>query len=186
MPTVGFTGTDSFIYTAGDGLAESNTATCRIMVRPVVVRPSAAITVTKIVEMYDPAWGTTNEVFRGLDAPQINASGTILVRGAVNLPGAPFPDDKALWLVNSTGARTLRVREGDVAAGTAGAQFQTFNPVLNDAHEFSTRSQIMGAGVITSNRTGIWDTHGSPTPRFLARLLIPRMDASAGFKNTGL
>jgi hypothetical protein len=123
--------------------------------------------VTYVAKTGDAAPGTTGATFifdrAGQEKPAINAAGTVLLHGFLNIGtgDATISNDSGLWLwENGTGS--LVVREGsrapDTPAGVVFDIYQSMDFNLNDSGQmgFHRRLRIGSGGVDVNNNSGIW------------------------------
>lgn len=106
----------------------------------------------------DAAPGTAGQ-FSGLNVPDINDDGAIVVGANLSGAGINNSNDFGIWTGDSNGLGLL-VREGDAAPGT-GNHFAGFStPDMNDNGDVAFRGLLGGSGVDNSNVEGIWSTVG--------------------------
>ncbi|MEM1110199.1 MAG: choice-of-anchor tandem repeat NxxGxxAF-containing protein [Planctomycetota bacterium] len=114
---------------------------------------------------------TSSSSFR----PVLNGAGQIAFRSGLTGTGVDTSNDSGIWITDAvSGTPGLVAREGDAAPGTGsggGVSYSGFNNVVvNDAGQTAFRAGLAGAGVDTSNDSGIWVTDAvSGTPGLVAR-----------------
>jgi hypothetical protein len=118
-------------------------------------------------------------VVGGIGIP-IGGGNTVGFRTVVAGPGVTTGvNDRAIFTWSATDGLRMQARQGDVAPGTGGALFGvlgTMNPVFGNGAllnvgpngDVAFYAPLTGAGVTTSNDTGIWIASGA-TVRLVAR-----------------
>lgn len=119
----------------------------------------------------EQAPGTLSGVrFSGLSPPKLTSMGKIGFRARVVGNGVDSSNDEGIWS-NRSGSLSLVVREGDQVPGApSGVKFGIFHFYIesNDAGQIAFKSTLTGAGVDTSNDSGLW-SEGSGTLKLVAR-----------------
>jgi hypothetical protein len=136
---------------------------------------TARTTLDLVVKDDDPAPGLGAEI-GAVDGPVINSSGHIAFRSAGISNGINVT---AVW-VDYGGGPNLVARDEDAAPGT-GAVFNISPPILslNSAGQTAFSTSLAGAGVTTSNDSGIW-SEGSGALTLVAREGSPAPGTGAG------
>jgi hypothetical protein len=96
--------------------------------------------------------------FTFFNAPVINSVGALAFSAGVGGAGVGTGNDFAIF-TGPPGAMALVAREGSPAPDSSGALFGdlfTIDPVLNNQGDVAFNCTLTGAGVDTSNDTGIW------------------------------
>ncbi len=131
--------------------------------------------VSLVARRGDPAPGTEpGVVFSSLHTPTLNGPGQISFRGHLIGPGVNLSRNKGVW-VGTPSSLAPVARANDPAPGTEpGVEFDIFsfsstdNTLLNDNGQAAFWSQLVGPGVDTSNRRGLW-THASGSTELIVR-----------------
>jgi hypothetical protein len=106
--------------------------------------------------------------------PELDRSGRIGFRAAFAGPGVDSTNNEAALLIDS-GVASVLVREGDQAPGlAAGVVFDgSFELTLGGQDTIALRARLRGAGVVSSNNTGIWKRAGNAAFALVARAGSP-------------
>ncbi len=104
----------------------------------------------------------TSADFSFLNSPVLNGAGQTAFLGTLLLgPGAGSDDNTGIWSEGG-GSLALVAREGSAAPG-ASADFSFLtSPGFNSAGQTAFFAGLTGAGVVSSNNTGIWSEGGGP------------------------
>jgi hypothetical protein len=139
----------------------------------------------------DAAPGTGPGVnFDGFGSLVLNGAGQAAFVGVLTGAGMNGTNDSGIWSEGGGSGLTLVAREGDAAPGTGpGVNFGSFNspPVLNGAGQTAFRGFVTGAGVSSSNDSGIWSEGGGAGLKLVARAgdAAPGTGAGVNFRSLG-
>ncbi len=109
-----------------------------------------------------PMPGPTGAKLSGLSDPVINEAGIMAFTGYIDAFSVPLNTGlEGLWTIDTIGVIHEIARTGNTVPGVAGTQFGGFIGApfqMNHTNQIAFLATISGAGISSTNNTGIWAT----------------------------